>query len=219
MPPGERPSQTSLDVQAFLVGMRDDMRENFNRLHGAVEKLDDRLEQHARDDLSTAGELREEIGDVRDAHSETSRTVAKLVAHNERDAENRVWGGNGTGRYPIPSPLVPVEVKVDVGGDSSRGHKRDSNRPSLFSAALSGIAKGGVKKLAPYIGACIGAFAIGHFVTGPQTSPPRVVTVEVPVAAPTEPVPAPAPSPVPAATTTSSSLPEAGVAPVRPRTH
>ena len=143
----ERPgSIPDVSLPALLVDLRNDMRdmrretsEGITSLDGKFDRLDEKLEDHAR-------ELRGEIAAVRDGHARTAEKVAKIIG--ERAGEERAFGANGTGRFnvvpehgsnpqlgsamfiPTPPAGVPMELKY--------GRKSESSRPP---AVLRWVAK------------------------------------------------------------------------------
>lgn len=204
------------DLRTDMRGMRSETTEGIGTLHGKFDRLDEKLEDHAR-------ELRGEIADVRNDHARTAQEVAKIVG--ERAGEDRVFGANGTGRYRtlpergdivIPTPALGVPVSVRVGS------KHESWKPpaivrwvgkSLGSTAGKAI---GTVIIVPLIGFA-GAFIHAAIV------PVETRFVQIPVAS-TAPVVAVVPdatvSPVVEATA-ATNAPDAGVvhAAKKPTTH
>jgi len=90
-------------------------------LHGKVDALDQKVDTHIID---------------------YERRVTTLEAGAKRDAEDRAWGREGTGRFQIPpTPTPPHGVVVQVGAQHEEPHSRSrhSTPPWLESALRSAI--------------------------------------------------------------------------------
>jgi len=177
------------------------------------------MEHTAHDDQrfntvqETLSEHAERIAKVEQSANQLSQ--ADLA---DRQAQHAAaWGSNGTGRFqavpPAPQMAVPTPpmgmpaINIEVNGsDRSRSSsRRDSKGP--LSGFTSETLKAVGKKIGPYIGVILVAWAGGHFVTAPAAQT-RVVTVEVPASV------APPPATVAYAPAASaSSAPAASTAP------
>lgn len=155
--------------------MRKETGDGISGLHAKVDKVGDKLDMHARDDADVASALREEIGEVRDAHARTREKIARI--DGARNAEREFGGAAGTGRHnilpavglPTP-PAIPVQVNFDVGDRHRRG-STSSMRPAWLDVGMSTLAK----RVAIIAAPAVAAWAIGHFITG--SPPPKVVLV------------------------------------------
>src|SRR5208337_748747 len=179
---------SSPDLLVQLVrDMREETRDGIERLDKRFDALDGDIKQHARDDNAGFAAVRGEIGQVRQEHSATAQTVAKIVG--ERNAE-ATFGPNGTGRHTvvpdksaneivIPTPPMGVPVEVRIGARHSRS----------IPPIMSWIAKAASSSVGTSIGkaagaaALIGVGALAHHVAQPLGET-KVVTVEVPAPSP-----------------------------------
>lgn len=212
------PSVPDTDLVALLLDVRQDVRSGVASLHAKFDGLNGKLDAHARDDVTMEQRLRNEIGTVRDEHSKTAQVVARIVG--EHEAEERIVGANGTGRFNVPPgtmtiPTPPVGmsapgISINI-GDHTRGSRHSSSPPSGWLAKTAGkIAQSTAAKLVGVAVSVGGAWAFGHFVTSPPTTaagPPAMASAPPPA------VPAPLPPQVPvetAVSTATTPLPDAG---------
>jgi len=179
------------NLVALLLDVRTDVREGFQMLHGKLDKLDDKIDDHARDDDHAQTLLRGEIADVREEHAQTARDLAKI--QGERTVEARAEeasffavGTNGTGRhrlvseqgaeFVIPTPPAGVPMSLRIG-------KKDSSRPP---AAIRWVAKAFGSTAGKIIGgALVTAFAgVGGAWFHAAVTPPETHIVQIPAPPP-----------------------------------
>jgi len=176
--------QSSPDLQTqILMDMRAESRDGFKTLHEKFDRLDNKIEAHARDDVHVATSLRGEIADVRAEHAQTRERLKAVETNDERDAEARsVFGPsvNGTGRYNIPPPGAPPPVQINVG----TGNQDRKSVPPWVSTVWPYVKHYGIPAL-------IAAATIAwHFLTGTE----HLKIVQLPASPPAYSGQAPAPS-------------------------
>jgi len=113
--------------------------------------------------------LHEKIDRVIDTVEQHGQRITKLETHRERDAEDKQWGPNGTGRFAtVPSigtPAIAFNVTGAAASTPTTRPTRSSSRPR--PTWVSDAFGGAMKKVAPFVGAVLASWGIGHFLTGP----------------------------------------------------